>query len=253
MQADWSAASQSFSRALFDPGGAPNILSGFDAKRFAVYRNNVHVGLINALIANFPAVVRLVGTDFFHAMARDFIALHPPASRLMFEYGKELPEFMAGAPQLAAFPYLHDVAQLELMWLESFHEMDAPVVAPDDLARLAPDQLDQLKFKCHPATRMFKSTYAAGSIFLSNRQGQQPDEALDPTVAECVLITRPALDVQMHVIGSGNFEFIHLLGSGQCLSSAAHVALDVDPKFDLSIGLNILLVTGAFTFLETGI
>jgi hypothetical protein len=38
-------------------------------RRFAVYRNNVAAGLANALAARFPVVKRLVGDEFFRAMA----------------------------------------------------------------------------------------------------------------------------------------------------------------------------------------
>ena len=68
----------------------PEFLAGFDAAlrggalppgltasapdevalRFAVYRNNVAVGLSDALAARFPVICRLVGADFFAAMAR---------------------------------------------------------------------------------------------------------------------------------------------------------------------------------------
>ncbi|MEO8121927.1 MAG: DNA-binding domain-containing protein, partial [Rhodoferax sp.] len=40
--------------------------------RFAVYRNNVMVSLIDALADTYPVVQELVGEEFFRAMARVF-------------------------------------------------------------------------------------------------------------------------------------------------------------------------------------
>jgi putative DNA-binding protein len=37
---------------------------------YNVYRNNVTVSLIDALVAIYPAVQRITGGDFFRAMAR---------------------------------------------------------------------------------------------------------------------------------------------------------------------------------------
>ena len=59
-----------FAAALLDPDRrVPDGISGPDGKRankrFSVYRNNVTVGLIDALGEIFPAVKRLVGSDFF--------------------------------------------------------------------------------------------------------------------------------------------------------------------------------------------
>ena len=49
-------------RGLVGPDGAPS------ARRFAVYRNNVVVGLIETLKDAYPVVHRLVGAEFFRAM-----------------------------------------------------------------------------------------------------------------------------------------------------------------------------------------
>src|SRR5215475_7119811 len=47
-------------------------------KRYAVYRNNVTVSLIDALAATYPAVQRITGVEFFRAMARFHIRATPP-------------------------------------------------------------------------------------------------------------------------------------------------------------------------------
>ena len=64
-----------FTAGLLDPDRAPpDAVSGPNGKvavkRYAVYRNNVTVSLIDALAANFPATLRITGPDFFRAMAR---------------------------------------------------------------------------------------------------------------------------------------------------------------------------------------
>ena len=66
-----------------------------DARRFAVYRNNVAVGLIGALEARYPVSRRIAGEDLFRAMARAFVRAHKPRSPVMIAYGGEFPEFMA--------------------------------------------------------------------------------------------------------------------------------------------------------------
>jgi hypothetical protein len=58
------------------------------ARRFAVYRNNVVVSLIDALADTFPVTQELVGEDFFRAMAGVFVRHAPPTSALLAEYGE---------------------------------------------------------------------------------------------------------------------------------------------------------------------
>jgi hypothetical protein len=49
---------------IVGPGGEPS------SRWFAIYRNNVVVGLTQTLKDAYPAVHRIVGADFFQAMAR---------------------------------------------------------------------------------------------------------------------------------------------------------------------------------------
>ncbi|MGH6867688.1 MAG: DNA-binding domain-containing protein, partial [Methylocella sp.] len=61
---------RNFARALRDPGlvlpqGVTSYNSEAPQERFAVYRNNVMVGLVSALQARFPATRKIAGEDFF--------------------------------------------------------------------------------------------------------------------------------------------------------------------------------------------
>jgi Putative DNA-binding domain len=89
-----------FAAALNDPSATtPAMTHGRmgapDARRFAVYRNNVAVGLIAALEARYPVSRRIAGDGLFRAMARAFSHAHRPRSPVMIAYGAEFPEFVA--------------------------------------------------------------------------------------------------------------------------------------------------------------
>src|ERR1700757_1244285 len=104
-----------FSSALLDPASAtPPAVSGpngkMASKRYNVYRNNVSVSLIDALAAIYPAVQRITGVDFFRAMARFHVRAKPPASPLLFEYGRDFPAFIEAYEYACAMPWLSGVA-----------------------------------------------------------------------------------------------------------------------------------------------
>jgi hypothetical protein len=91
---------RAFAAALDDPSAAtPPMTRGRlrapDARRFAVYRNNVAVGLIGALEARYPVSRRIAGEELFRAMARAFAHARKPRSPVMIAYGGEFPEFVA--------------------------------------------------------------------------------------------------------------------------------------------------------------
>src|SRR5579863_9947696 len=94
----FEATIAAFARALADPAlpppeGALGRQGRPDARRFAVYRNNVAVGLTRALEARFPVTRRLVGDDFFRAAAGAFLAVHKPRDAVLVRFGAEFPEF----------------------------------------------------------------------------------------------------------------------------------------------------------------
>ena len=74
---------RAFAAALGEPSAPPPAttrgrMGAPDARRFAVYRNNVAVGLIGALEARYPVSRRIAGEELFRAMARAFVRGHRP-------------------------------------------------------------------------------------------------------------------------------------------------------------------------------
>jgi hypothetical protein len=105
-----------------------------DARRFAVYRNNIAVGLIASLEMRYPVTRRLVGDDFFRAMAQAFVARNKPSSPVLILYGAEFPAFVETFEPAREIAYLPDVARLENAWVESYHSADAMPLELSDIA-----------------------------------------------------------------------------------------------------------------------
>lgn len=139
--------------------------------RFAVYRNNVAVGLRRALSARYPAVKRLVGCDFFAAAARVFAAAHPPASPILHAWGGALPDWLAAFPPVAHLPWLPDVARLEWLRALALHAADA---APADPGPLAGPQPERLRLRLAPSVAAFASPHPAVPIWAAQQPGAAP-------------------------------------------------------------------------------
>src|ERR1700733_11089712 len=115
---------RAFAAALGEPSAPPPAMTrgrmgAPDARRFAVYRNNVAVGLIGALEARYPVSRRIAGDQLFRGMARAFVRASKPRSAVMIAYGGEFPQFIAGCE--GTEPCLVDVARLENTWVEAYH------------------------------------------------------------------------------------------------------------------------------------
>lgn len=243
-----------FADALIDPKKAtPEDLKGPNGKaadkRFAVYRNNVVVSLVDALAATFPAVQRIVGEQFFRAMARVYALETPPTSPLMAEYGHGFPAFLERFEHVAELPYLPDVARIERAWLDVYHAADAPPLDPSILGSIAPERMAQVRFIVHPAARVIQSAYAAVSITALNRS-EADCGALDVNVAEDALLTRPHLEVTLRRLPPGGAVFLQALTEGATLGEAATVGANSSPDFDLPANIGGVLSAGAFTEIE---
>ncbi|WP_340160348.1 DNA-binding domain-containing protein [uncultured Hoeflea sp.] len=215
-------------------------------KRFAVYRNNVTVSLINALADIFPAVQRLVGEDFFRDMARLYIAKEPPGSAVIFEYGGGFAAFLENFEPLSRYPYLADVARLEKAWLAAFHAADAAPLQPETLAAIPPVGLAELRFTAHPAARIIQSPFAAISIFTASRE-QRPLDDIKSATPEDGLITRPSDAVEVRQLPPGAAKFLGALIAGNTLGEAAGQTMADHPGFDLPAAISAMLEAGVFS------
>jgi hypothetical protein len=231
--------------AVAAPNGKPA------AKRYAVYRNNVTVSLVDALAANFPATRRITGPDFFRAMARFHIRETPPTSPLLFEYGRDFPDFIGRFEHAQPMPWLVDVARIERAWLDAYHAADAEPLASAALASILPERLADTLFSPHPSTRLLRSRFPAATIFAANR-GTGPVGRIETTTPEDALITRPGLEVFVRHLPPGGAEFLSHLASGAPLGAAAAAAFAENAEFQLSANIAGMLEAGVFTAAQQG-
>lgn len=215
-----------------------------DASRFAVYRNNVHVGLTAALAQRFPVTQRLVGVDFFTGMARVYVADHKPVSPLIMHYGDDFPEFISSFAPAASLAYLPDVARIEVAWTRAYHAANRMPLDATELAAIPAGGLGGLALVPHPSARLMRSSFPAGSIWSAHQ-----DETVAPISSwegETVLVVRPAMHVQIHVLPPRDAAFAAQLHDGVCLGEAAETAFNADPEFDFGSALVGLVGLGAF-------
>lgn len=244
-----------FAAALRDPALAlPAGLVGPDRepaqRRFAVYRNNVIVGMVNALSSGFPVIERIVGEDFFQAMARAYALAEPPRSPVLMDYGAGFADFIAGFAPAASLPYLPDVARIERAWREAYHAADAEPLTAADFAAVDADAVAGLVLQLHPSLRLLRSAYPAQTIWTMNAPNGEV-RPVDLDQAEDTLIVRPDAEVTVRRVPPGGAAFVAALGRRATLGEAAALALADDERFDLGGNISGLIAAGAVTAIVT--
>ncbi len=235
-----------FTASMLDPAASvPSGLQNPDgaaaSKRFNVYRNNVAVSLSDALETAFPVVRKLVGDQFFRAMAGVYLRKHPPKSPLMMFYGAAMPQFLSRFEPAKSVPYLPDIAKVELALRHAYHAADTKPLDANALAAVAPDALMRTRLKIAPAIQTITSPYPIHAIYRANTVADASKPIMQP---EALVVTRAGFDPEIHLINAAAASCIDALAQGQSLGEAMAVA---DDTLDLGATLGVLLAQGAVT------
>src|SRR5271166_2233238 len=227
----------SFAEALLDPerrvpDGVTSHTHPAPAKRFAVYRNNVVVSLIDALATRFPAVQRIVGEDFFRAMAGVFVRAHSPRSPLMMTYGEDLPTFIETFAPAAELPYLADVARLEAARTRAFHAADAAPLPAEAFAAVEPADRETLRLRLSPGAAIVRSSNPIVTIWGMNADEAEP-APIEDWRGEDALISRDGFNVVVRRLPPGGAVFLLRLLADATLADAAFDAMQDTAAFDL--------------------
>ena len=213
---------------------------------FAVYRNTVMKGCIDALQANYPAVARLVGDEWFRAAASIYAREAPPAEPMLQHYGAGFAVFLARFEPAAELPYLPGVARLDRCWTEAHAAANETAIEPAVIAELAPATLAATILRPHAAARWaWFADAPVYTIWSRNRStdafGENPDWR-----AEGALLVRPRNVVQWLAIDAAACAFLDACAAGRPLAAAADAALAVQGNTDLARLMSTLLAAGAF-------
>jgi hypothetical protein len=237
--ARWSQTD--FAARLIDAGMPlpEDVTSWADAsprRRFGVYRNNMRGALGEALAVRYAAVKRLVGNQFFLAMAQSYALQNLPRSPVLIEYGASFPRFIAGFEPAGSLPYLADVARLESAYWQAYHAENAAPIEAAAFAALGSTRLHELCFDMLPSMAIVRSAFPIVAIWRTNVEDEEIAE-VDMNTAEDALVARPHMDVEVRRLPAGANVFLSLLQQGMALGEAAGVAADASPEFDLASNL----------------
>lgn len=140
------------------------------------YQANGHALAERCLLAAYPVIAQLIGTDSFNALARDLWHSHPPRYGDLAQWGEAMSSFLATSDQLASVPYLADVAKAEWALHRAAGASDAEADMPS-FARLSSEDPEGLTLRLAPGTALITSAWPVVSLVTAHTTGE-------PTLAE---------------------------------------------------------------------
>ncbi|BDI06457.1 DNA-binding domain-containing protein [Sphaerotilus microaerophilus] len=252
---DVQRSQAAWAQALLDPQlGAPTGLRSWNgsdpAQRFALHRNNVVLGLSEALGEAFPVLRAHVGATAFEVLAREFLRDHPPASPVLSDWGDELAGWIERYAPAAAWPWLADLARLERARVRLYHAADASALPESAIAaRLAqPHRLSAARLTWHPGAAVYQSRWACVSLWAAH-QGAGAWADLDIQQGEAALLLRQGDELQVLPLPPAQAAVLAALARGQTLGEAARHAEETQEgeAATLAACLTLLLRQGLIT------
>lgn len=225
---------------------APQLAALTAQSAFAVYRNTVLAGCVDALRANFPSVEQLVGPAWMGDAAAAYAQQSPPSDPRLIHYGATFPTFLEAIQVQHGLPYLADVARLDRLWNEAFSAPGEPCLALTELAGMTASDLGHSHLRPRASVRWhWFEQHPAYSLWGCSRE--QLAWAQDqPWVAEGVLLSGDADGVSHQALAHGGCVFLQACANGLTLDQASQLALQAQPDLDFTDLLGRLLQAQAF-------
>ena len=199
------------------------------------YRNNVFGNLAGALANAYPILRKIVGEEFFTAMARDYARRHPSTSGDLNEYGASLPGFIARFEGTLDLPYLPDVARME--WVAHFGYYAVDTEPPGD----AP-------FRLAAGTTPMGSDWPLARLWEVHQDDYRGEIGVDFAPGPYrILIFRPAWRVAVQPITLGEYRLIAGARRGEPLGELLEATVELDSAFEPAAALERLARMGALT------
>ena len=192
-----------------------------------VYRANAAALAHKALAAAYPVLQQLLGPDSFGLCARALWHAHAPRLGDIAQWGAELSTWVASQNDLAAEPYLSDVARLEWAVHQAHSAADSDD-APANMQTLAQAAPSRLWLRLRPGTACVVSRHPIVSIWRAHQasDAQEADRfapvraAFSSASSETALVWRQGWKVRVAALATPEAAFTLALLQGRTLGVA---------------------------------
>lgn len=149
-------------------------------ERVAVYARAYMARLVEALEADYPVVVELLGHDRFHRVARAYATRHRPRSWTLNDFGAAFPAFLGRTRGLPRASLVRDAARIERAMSEAFDAEVTSILRPADAASVAPAKWAGARLVPSPSLHVIALATAANPVVTRVRHGAGPPRRAPP-------------------------------------------------------------------------
>ena len=175
------------------------------AGRFGVYHDAYRLRLAECLSNEYSALRDHLGDAAFGALVEAYIETQPSHHRAAQDYCRGLPDFMRATAPWRAHRDIIDFAAFERQLSLAFDAADAPTLAIDALAQVAPADWPDLTFTFHPSVEMLDLLQGTAQAYARAREQEDAAGAYETPEAdgETILFWRNVGGVFYRAIDAG--------------------------------------------------
>lgn len=205
-------------------------------QRIAIYRDSFKGNLIACLKAAYPVCLRLVGEEYFSALAVRYIAIYEHRQFSLADYGDQFADFLAYfEPVQHVLPYLSEVARLEWAYHLALDSEEYDGLDCHALSQLSETEHMRLIFMLPPASTLLYSDFPIYTIWEMN----QPESTVQSEIRlasepQRLFVFRYDWHIYIERLSIHEFEMLTQIQQGLCFADICEHLLQQDPAIDMN-------------------
>lgn len=190
-----------------------------------IYRQDYVFRLTEALGEFYESIWFVLGDETFLKVAQEYIKTHPSTVLDLSLYGRDFPAYLKNTIHFQEFPFLYELANLELAYWDFFHSKVIPFDDPWD--SINQENLADLKLVFPKGTSILSSEYSLASIFMARKNKLEEDFEWDK--AEYALMYKSYDQVGLIKLSEHQKLIIEKLLEGKSISDALNIDVEIGP------------------------
>jgi hypothetical protein len=176
-------------------------------ERLSIYADNTRLTLIELLRSSYPVIDKIVGADFFTALARHYVQQYPQTQADRHQYGADLSAFLKTFAPAAQLAYLSDLATLEWAYHRAYFADDAQAMTFETLQALAAHG-DDFSLPLHPSVQHITVDYNVLEIWQAHQQEDIPSLQLQHHTQHLLIWRDPQHNTLITIISTDLHVFL---------------------------------------------
>ena len=209
-----------------------------------IHASTTHHTLARALTEAVPSVAAVLSEREWAAVAREFVARHPPRRAALSSWGDEVADFLQGR---GAEDEVIGLAQLDRAAMTAFFAADHEPITAAALAGFAPSEIQRIGLTTHPSLQRLHVPVDATKTWLEQGKIPQVEQRREADAdGSLVVMMRPDARVRMLLVSPATDAMLGALLHGATLIEAYEQAMGHNSQFDFQSVLAGLFADGVF-------